>query len=247
MKFFLAIFALLFGCSAFGQTRDGNPQEQVPECKGVVHGTLFGQDGKPWGGINLILDPPGDFGYVLPQTKSNDRGDFRFEEVCNGVWGVFVQDEKADCPFCDRYWNKFLYGSIPPDVKITDTNLDVQVDVHAPPRPGTLTVRLLNSETKATIPLAELELRVNRKRWIKPSCDGSTALTCVGGTFAVPPDIAVKLRIRAKGFHEWKDANGRGRILRIPSGGAQTIVAELDPMQDRLAPTAKKGKGILRR
>ncbi len=232
MRLFVTIVALFFGCCAFGQTHGGKPQESAAECKGVVHGTLFGQDGKPWGGINLILDPPGDLSYMLPHTKSNDRGEFRFEEVCNRTWGVFVQDVQAGCPDCGRYMNKFLYGSIPPDLKITDTNLDVRVDVHAPPKPGTLIMHLVNGTTKTAIPRGELEIRVNRKRRVELSCGESADFTCDGGTFTVPPDIAVKVHIRAKGFHEWKDANGHGKILRIPSGGVQTIVAELNPIQD---------------
>ena len=232
MKFSLIIFALLFGCSAFGQTPDGKTLNPAPECHGAVHGTLFGQDGKPWGGIRLILDPPGDINYMLPSTRSNERGEFRFDKVCNGIWGVFVQDEKAGCPFCDRYQNKFLYGSIPPDSEITDLNPDVQLDVHSPPKPGTLVVRLLNRKTNAIIPYGKLELRVNRKRREETSCDETTAVTCADGSFPVPPGIAVKLRIRAKGFREWENGAGRGHILHIPSGEVQTVVAELRPIHN---------------
>jgi hypothetical protein len=232
MKFYSIIFVFLFACPTFCRAESGKQQKPSAECTGVVHGTLFGPDGKAWSGIDLILDPPGDLAYLLPSTRSNDHGEFRFENVCNGTWGVFVHDERAGCRDCSRYLNKFLYGYIPPDFEIKEASSDVHLDVHAPPKPGILAVHLVNSKTRNIIPRAELELTVNRKRSIGPSCDTSTAFTCDGGAFEVPPDIAVRLRIKAKGFHEWKPAGGRVKILRVSSGEVQTIIAELSPIHN---------------
>ena len=229
MKLSLAILALLFAPAAFCQTPSNKPPN---ECKGVVHGVLFDIAGKPGSGINLILDPPGDLAYVLPSAKSNDRGEFRFQEICNGSWGLFIQDEKAFCPYCDRYTYKFLYGSIPPDLKITDESLDIQQDVHSLPKPGRLSVAILNRATHAPVQRGELEFKVNRKRWIGGACEASATFTCAGSTFELPPDTAVRVRIKSKGFHVWKDNGKLGRVFQVQSGETQTITVELDPIQN---------------
>lgn len=111
-------------------------------------------------------------------------------------------------------------------------NLDAHLNVNVPPKPGMLVVHVRDSKTKVKIPRFELELKVNRKRWAKPSCEDSESFSCDGYSFLVPPDIDVKLRVTSKGFHEWKESAGRGKLISIPSGELRTIDVELDPVQN---------------
>ena len=210
------------------QAYRGETEGQQPSCKGLVHGTVLGQDGTPWGGIALILEPVGDYDYLLPRVRTDQRGEYRFEDVCGGRWGVFVEDKEAGYLHSGRYMNLFLYGVRSPQVEITDNNLDVQLNVNAPPKPGRLRVQFITGNTKVRVTIAEVQLRVTRKRRALVSCGGSES--CEGDYFPVPPDQNVKLRITAKGFHEWPGNPGGGRTIRVPSGEVLTVNAKLKPI-----------------
>jgi hypothetical protein len=234
MKLFLAIVALLFAFPAFGQSYIGEHRTREAECNGVVHGVVLGRDGKPWVGVNLVLEPIGDYDYILPRVKTDQQGEYRFEKVCNGKWGVFVEDKEAGYPHSGRLMNWFLYGVWSPQVEIKPGNLDAHLNVDVPPKPGMLVVHLHDSKTKSKIPRFEVELRVNRKRWTRPSCEDSESFSfsCDDYSFLVPPDKDVKLHVTSKGFHEWRQSVGRGKLIHIPSGEVLTVDVELDPVQN---------------
>lgn len=225
MKRFLAIVPLLFAFPASGQHY---PQE--PQCRGVIHGVVLGQNGQPVSDLNVILYPLGvDLGVLLPQMKTDQRGEYRFEHVCSGRYSVFIEDEKAGYPYSSPYLNRFLYGGRIPEVKITDTSLDAQLPVNVPPKPAQLQVRLTNSKTKARILRADIDLRVSRKRRLTTYCDES--ISCDSKPFfLVPPDQDVLLHVTSNGFHEWKESAGRGKPIRVRSGEILTIDAALDPI-----------------
>lgn len=192
MRRFGTAFTLLLAFIAFGQCRLG-----AEECRGSIHGTLIGQDGQPWSDIGLVLEPVGDYDYVLPRTKTDERGQYRFSDVCIGFWGVFVQDEKNGYPFAGRLMNFFLYGVHPPQIAITEGHWDAELDVKAPPKPGLLFVQVRSAETKSSIPVV-IELKVSRKRQLEYSCQESSSLPCA--QIQVPPNTKVKVQIISTGF-----------------------------------------------
>ncbi len=228
MNLLHVIAPLLCAFPAFGQNHVGKDERRETECKGIIHGVVFARDGKPWSGIGVVLEPVGAYNYVLPRAKTDQQGEYRFEKVCSGRWGVFVEDKEAGYPHSGRLMNWFLYGSWSPEMKITDKNLDGQLNVNVPPKPGMLVVHLADSKTKAKIPRIELELKVNRKRWARHSCEDSESFSCEGYSFLVPPDQDVRLHVASKGFQEWKATSGRGKFIHVPSGELQTINVELD-------------------
>jgi hypothetical protein len=232
MNTFHIILALLFTVPAFSQNYVSETQRNQTSCKGVVHGIVLGRDGKPWGGINLVLEPVGDYDYVLPRVRTDQQGQYRFEEVCDGKWGVFVEDKEAGYPHSGRYMNWFLYGVWSPQVEVTDKKLEAQFNVSVPPKPGQLHVRLITNNTKAKVTKVEVQLRASRKRWTRLSCEDSDSSLCEGDYFLVPPDQDVKLHITSKGFHEWRGSAGRGKTIRVASGDVLTIDAELDPIEN---------------
>jgi hypothetical protein len=231
MKILLAA-ALLFGLPTAAHDYVGDHAQPNADCKGVVHGVVIGQDHKPWSGVNLILEPVGDYDYVLPRTKTDQRGEYRFQKVCTGKWGVFVEDKEAGYASSGRHMNWFLYGRWSPEVKITDKNLDAQLDVDAPPKGGMLVVHLTNSVTHTKISRIEVELIVSRKQRMGFSCENSESSPCGDGPFLVPPNQDVKLHVTSKGFYEWKESVGRGKLIHLSAGEAMTIDVELDPIQN---------------
>jgi len=230
MRRFLSVAVFLFALPTSGQNYLGQHQKSDAECKGVVHGVVIGQDGKSWGGINVILEPVGTYGLVLSHTKTDALGQYRFSDVSCGSWSVFIEDKEAGYPQSSRLMNWFLYGVWSPQVRITEKHLEAQLNVYAPPKPGIVVVHLTNSVTKAKIPAIELELKVNRKRDERTSCEDSPSSTCGDDSFLVPPGQDVKLHVTSKGFHEWKETMGRGKIIRLAAGQVMTIDVELVPL-----------------
>src|SRR5580693_3551593 len=107
MKILLNVAALLFALPAHGQNYLGLNPSQSADCKGVVHGIVIRQDGKAFSGINVIIEPAGDYDYVLPHTKTDQHGQYRFLEVPCGRWRVFVDDKEAGYPHSGRLTNSF--------------------------------------------------------------------------------------------------------------------------------------------
>jgi hypothetical protein len=210
MKILLAILPLLLSNHALGQSFVSKVRRH------------FAQDSKPWGQINLILEPVGDYDYVLPPTKTDEHGQYRFSDVSWGGWSVFVQDKEAGYPDSGRLINWFLYGRRNPQVRTTNKNLDAQLNVTAPPRPGQLRVNLVNSKTRAKVKNMEVQLRVKRKREVQFSCDDA-ATSCEANDFLVPPDQDVRLHITSQGFREWKESAGHGKLIHVETGDVLTI------------------------
>jgi hypothetical protein len=119
--------------------------EPDTQCRGVVHGLVTGQDRKPVSGIGVVLEPVGSYDYVLPRTKTDVHGEYRFEKVCPGKWGVFVQDEQAGYTHADRMMNGFLYGHDSPQVEITDKGFDARLNIDVPRKPGQMRVQAIST------------------------------------------------------------------------------------------------------
>ncbi|MGA7855567.1 MAG: carboxypeptidase-like regulatory domain-containing protein [Candidatus Acidiferrales bacterium] len=231
MKYFFAVASLLLVIPALGHDCVFKDRSAETECGGVVHGTVLAQDGKTLSGVNLILEPLGDYDYVLPRSKTDEHGQYRFSNVSCGAWSVFVEDKEAGYPRSGRFMNWYLYGSTNPEVRITNKNLDAQLDISAPPKPGRPHVNLVDNQTKAKIANSEVLLRVTAKREAQFSCGDSVA-SCETDDFLVPPNQDVRLQIRSKGFREWKEGAGDGKLIRVPAGKVLTIDAELEPIRN---------------
>jgi hypothetical protein len=231
MKYFFAIASLLVAMPALGQNYLGKDRRAETDCGGVVHGTVLAQDGKALSRVNLILEPVGDYDYVLPRARTDEHGQYRFSNVPCGTWSVFVDDKEAGYPHSSRLMNWYLYGSANSEVRITNENLDAQMDISAPPKPGILHVNLVNSETKAKIAKMEIRVRVTPKREAQFSC-GESVTSCETDDFLVPPNRDVRLHITSKGFREWKESSGAGKLISVPAGNVLTIDAELEPIRN---------------
>lgn len=230
MVIFHIIASLLLAVPGVRQSYRETPRQM--SCKGEIHGIVLGQDGKARGGIGLVLEPVGDYDYVLPRARADQRGEYHFKEVCDGKWSVFVEDKEAGYPHASRFTNWFLYGMWNPQVEITDKKSQAQLNVNVPPKPGQLLVRPSDKRTKSKIVNFDVQLNATRKRWMRISCGDRDTSSCDNYYFLVPPDQNVKLHITSKGFHEWRESPGGGNTIRVPAGDVLTIDAELDPIQN---------------
>ena len=63
--------------------------------KGVIYGTVTANDGMPAKNLMLNAEPLGVMlAMVLPWTKTDDSGDFRFEHLPLGRYTVFAEDKE---------------------------------------------------------------------------------------------------------------------------------------------------------
>ena len=203
------------------------------ECRGVVHGIVTAQDGHPLGDVGVILEPAsGGYDYLLPRANTDQQGEYRFERVCAGKWGVFVEDEKAGYPDAGRFINSFLYGHDSPPVEITDKQLESEFNFSVPPRPGQLHLHVTSTDPNVKITNLQIKLRTTRKREAEFLCSTPEQSSCWDNSALVPPDQDVRLHVTSKGFHEWKASNGRGKLIHLSAGQVMTIDVELEPVAE---------------
>jgi hypothetical protein len=206
-----------------------------PQAKGVVHGVVLHENGEPAANFTAILDMPGaSLSYLLPQVKTNDRGEFRFEHLCRGRFAVEVENVEAGYPLVPAAWYRILYGKPILEVRITKSKSDAELIVTLPAKPAQLQVNLLNSRTKEKVPLIELSFTVNPTRTVETYCDTAQSGSCEGPPyFLFPPDQNVFLHVTSKGFHEWKESVGKGKLIHVGYGELLTLNIELDPIDPK--------------
>jgi len=205
-----------------------------PRAKGVVHGVVLRENGEPAVNFTAVLDPLGvSLSYLLPQMKTNERGEFRFEHLCPGRFSVDVENDEEGYSPISSAWYRILYGRPIPEVRITKSKFDAQLLVTIPPKPGRLRVNLVNRNTKEKIADTEIELIVDRTRIAKTYCDTAKFMTYDSSPyFMVPPDQDVFLHVTSPGFREWKESAGRGKLIHVGYGDLLTLDVELDPIQN---------------
>jgi hypothetical protein len=143
MKATLVFVGLFLLAAAVAQQQD----ESGP--KGVIHGTVIRQDGKPAKGIGLDASPLGvGLGARLPHTRTNDVGEYRFEQIpWWGKYGVLAEDDDAG-------YSLFSTGKVrndPPEVELAPEHPEAEMKVYLPPKAGFLHIRLTNRRTGAGI------------------------------------------------------------------------------------------------
>ena len=219
MKLILtAIFAFVLDVSTFANITD-------PNCGGVVHGTAVDGDGRGVAAIRLLLDPLGvDLGYLLPTTRTNESGEYRFENVCAGRFTVLVDDERAGYP--PSYFMELVASS---EVKLTAEHLDAELLVHVPAKAAFLKVIAHNSRTNVTVP--SLSLQVMLKTSKPKMYDWITIDHLSSDPLLIPANTDLLCRVRAAGYHEWQEGKKKGKQIRIASESLLNLDVELEPLR----------------
>jgi hypothetical protein len=107
---------------------------------GMIHGRVVSQNGDPVKRIWLMAHPLS--GGQWPGTRSDDRGDYRFNSLPWGKYTVQVEDDEAG------YSTDLAEASgEPPEVEISPEHPDAAFEVVLPPKAGQLQIHLTNRRT----------------------------------------------------------------------------------------------------
>jgi hypothetical protein len=198
-------------------------QNDEPRPKGVIHGIAIGQDGQPAKRIGLTAEPLGvALGAMLPHTRTNDAGDYRFENV--QWWGrytVYADDEDAG-------YSSFSTGpagdSNPPEVEVTPQHPEGELKIVLPPKAGFIQVHLTNRKTGAGISAMRVALMPEDK----PTSPVFTMSCFSTQVILIPPDRNFLLHVTSDGFREWNESTGKGKPVHLASGAHLKIDVQLE-------------------
>ena len=135
-------------------------QRTEPPPKGVIYGIAIGQDGQAAKGIELNAEPLGVFVFkgMRPHAKTNDAGEYRFENLDWGRYTVYAEDEKAG-------YSRISTGPSgnrhPSEVEVTPEHPEAEFKVDLLPKAGFLQVHLIIEEQ----PLASRGCKWHSCRW----------------------------------------------------------------------------------
>jgi hypothetical protein len=196
---------------------------QQPVLKGTIYGIVVGQDGEPAKRLGLTAEPLGvALAAVLPHTKTNDKGEYRFENV--PWWGrytVYADDEDAG-------YSVISTGPAgnghPAEVEITPEHPEAELSVSLPPKAGFIEIHLTNRKNGAAIPGMVLAVTPLEE----PESPLFTMSWYSDHIILVPPDTNLLLHIKSDGFREWDESIGTGKPLYVPSRSRLTLDVQLD-------------------
>ena len=201
-------------------------QHDQAGAKGMIYGVVIGQDGHPAKGIGLTAFPLGvAIGAVLPHTKTNDVGEYRFENV--PWWGrytVYAEDEDAGYSSLSTGQGR---DNDPPEVELTPEHREAEVRVYLPPQAAFLKIDLTNQKNGTAISTMRVELRQTDERnslVFAMSCFSTRAVL-------IPPDKDLLLHVSADGFREWQESAGRGKSIHLQSGTRLRMNVQLVPLK----------------
>jgi hypothetical protein len=215
----MSVFAgLLLLAAAFAQQHEKAPN-------GSIYGHVIGPDGSPAKRVGLIATPLGvGLAARLPATKSNDVGEYRFENLpWWGKYSVTAEDEDAG-------YSLFSTGQArddPPEVELTPEHRVAEMTAYLPPKAGFLHIHLTNQKTGADISamrVALMEIESPTSPVFSTSCPSNHVIL-------IPPDKSLLLHIWSDGFHEWQESIGKGKPILLPSGTRLTLDVQLEPVQ----------------
>lgn len=220
MKTALIFAGLLLLAAASAQQND------EPRPKGVIHGIVVGQDGQPAKRIGLTAEPLGvPLGTKLPQTRTNDAGEYRFENV--PWWGrytVYADDEDAGYSLLST---GPAGDSSPPEVELTPEHPEAELKVLLPPKAGFIQIHLTNRRTGAAIS----GMRVALMPQNNPASPIFTMSCYSNHVILIPPDKSLLLHVASDGFREWSESTGKGKLVHLASGAHLEIDVELEPVE----------------
>ena len=201
-------------------------QNDEPHSKGVIYGIAIGQDRQPAKRIGLTAVPLGiALAARLPHTRTNDAGEYRFENV--PWWGrytVYADDENAGY---SSFSTDPAGDTGPPEVELTPEHAEAELKVVLPPKAGFIQIHLTNQRTGAGISAMRVALMAIEK----PSSPLFTMSCYSNHVVLVPPDKSLLLHITSDGFREWNESIGKGKLINLTSGGHLKIDVRLEPAE----------------
>ena len=199
-----------------------SPDEGPP--RGVIYGNALDYDGQPAKGVGLTACPLGvALGGILPHTKTNDAGEYRFESI--PWWGrytVYGDDEDAGYSYFSTGW---VDSSHPPEVELNPERQEAEFTVHLPQKAGFLHIQLTNRRTGTGISDLQVELRS-----VEHPESQLFSMRCASDrVILIPPDKDFLLHVTSEGFREWDEGAEKGKPIPLDSGTRQTLDVQLEP------------------
>jgi hypothetical protein len=187
---------------------------------GVIYGTVVSQSGVPGKRMTLyaeLLNVGGQF----PKSKSNDRGEYRFENLPWGRYTVFAEDRDIG------YSGDVIDSSSQPSVEISREHPEAEFRIVLPSKAGFLQIELTNRRTGTTIPRMGLSLA----RSEAPEHSFLSSNSNSSEVILVPPDRNLLVHVIADGFREWDESVGGGKPIFVASGTRLSLDVQLEPIQ----------------
>ncbi|HWF45643.1 MAG TPA: carboxypeptidase-like regulatory domain-containing protein [Bryobacteraceae bacterium] len=202
-------------------------QAQQPDtrhAKRTIYGIVIGQDGNPAKGVGLTACPLGvPLGAVLPHTKTDQSGKYRFENI--PWWGrytVYAEDPDAG-------YSSFSTGPSgpgdPKEVTLSPERSEAEFNFRLPPKAVFLEIHLTNRRTGAVIS----EVQVTVMSMQDPARLIFSENCASDHVILIPTDRGLLLHITSRGFREWDDSAGRGKLIRAISGTRLKLDVQLAP------------------
>lgn len=222
MQRLVALLAtLIWGVPALSGNQ--NPFQR-PECNGVIHGTVFDLSGERIKNLKVVAWPLGiDLAVTVPEAETDQTGEYLFQNVCSGRYTIVIAGK-----YSYPYLNEFLYGSAASEVRLTAASPQAELPVYVHPKPAIARIHVTNQKTKAEVLRFSVKLRIPEQQ-ISPEISFEFDSTIHDHQVPLPPDKDVLLHVYAKGFHEWHESAGRGKLMRLASGSQAALEVELAP------------------
>ena len=193
--------------------------EELPRI-GVIYGAVVGRDGQPAPNLRLTALPLElAISGILPNTKTDSEGKYRFEKIQLAKYTVYVSDEEAGYP---ASYGTFYFGdTVVPSVKLTVEHPEAELRVDLPPKAGFLQIHLTNRNAGAEIKNMRVKMAWAKypNHRLESSCFSSQVLL-------LPPDKEILLHVSSEGFSVWDQS------IHLRSDERVTLDVQLDPARD---------------
>ena len=192
-------------------------QSEEPPRIGAIYGVVVGRDGQPAPNLRLTALPLElILSGILPTTKTDSEGKYRFEKLQLAKYTVYASDEDAGYP---ASYGTFHFGDTPlRAVKLTTEHPEAEFRVDLPPKAGFLQIHLTNRNTGAEIKNMRVKMvwagYPNRR--LESSSSSSQVLL-------LPPDREILLHVSSDGFNAWDQS------IHLHSEERVTLDVQLEP------------------
>jgi hypothetical protein len=187
---------------------------------GAIYGTVVSQNGQPGKQMSVYAERL-DVGGQFPSTRSNDRGEFRFDNLPWGRYTVFAEDRDAG------YSGDVIDDSSQPSVEISREHPEAEFRVVLPSKAGWLRIHVTNRKTGTAITW----MGVTVARTENPNHIVLSSSSDSSEDLSVPPDTNLVIHVTAEGYREWDESVGEGKHIFVPSGTRLTLDVQLEPLQ----------------
>lgn len=193
-------------------------QDEQPQPTGAIYGVVIGRDGQSAPGVRLTAYPQGVvIAGMLPATKTDSAGRYRFEKLQLGRYTVFAHDEDAGYP--DASATFYATDTPSREVNVTAEHPEAEFRVDLPPKAGFLQIHLTELGSGAEIRTMRVKLV-----WADDANRLLSSSSYSNRVLLLPPDKDVLLHVTSDGFSAWDQS------IHLRSEERVTLNVHLEPL-----------------